>query len=99
MPVPVDLSKLSDAVKNDAVKKTVYGKLVAKVNNINTSYFVLKTKYDADKSELEKKLPDTSGFVKKADYNTKNAEIESKILDISNSATKTALNTVEKKNT
>ena len=32
--VPVDLSKLRDVVKNYVVKKTVYGKLVAKVNNI-----------------------------------------------------------------
>ena len=39
-PVPVDLSKLSDVVKNDVVRKTVYGKLVAKVNNIDTSDFV-----------------------------------------------------------
>ena len=54
VPVPVDLSKLSDVVKNDVVKKTVYDKLVAKVNNIDTSGFVLKTKYDTDKSELEK---------------------------------------------
>ena len=82
MPVPVDLSKLSDAVKNDAVKKTVYGKLVAKVNNINASDFVLKNKYDTNKSELEKKLPDISGIVKKTDYNTKIAEIEVKIPDI-----------------
>ena len=82
MPVPVDLSKLSDAVKNDAVKKTVYGKLVAKVNNINTSDFVLKNKYDTNKSELEKKLPNISGIVKKTDYNTKIAEIEVKIPDI-----------------
>ena len=44
-PVPVDLSKLSDVNKNDVVKKTVYDKLVAKVDNINTSAFVLKTKY------------------------------------------------------
>ena len=29
-PVPVGLSKLSDIVKNDVVKKTVYDKLVAK---------------------------------------------------------------------
>ena len=43
VPVPVNLSKLSDAVKNDVVKKTVYDKLVAKVNNIDTSDFVLKT--------------------------------------------------------
>ena len=37
MPVPVALSKLSDAVKNDFVKKTVYNKLVGKVNSIDTS--------------------------------------------------------------
>ena len=65
MPVPVDLSKLSDVVKNDVVKKDVYDKLVAKVNSIDTSGFVLKTKYDTGKSELEKKIPDTSGPVKK----------------------------------
>ena len=67
VPVPVDLSKLSDVVKNDVAKKTAYDKLVAKVNNINTSGFVLKTNYDTDKSELENKIPDTSGLVKKTD--------------------------------
>ena len=56
MPVPVDLSKLSDVVKNNVPKKTVCDKLVAKVNNIDTSDFVLKTNYNADKTELEKKF-------------------------------------------
>ena len=42
MPVPVDLSKLSDAVKNDVVKKDIYDKLVTKVNNINTSGICFK---------------------------------------------------------
>ena len=37
VPVPVDLSKLNDVVKNDVVKKTVYHKLAAKVNNTDTS--------------------------------------------------------------
>ena len=37
VPIPVDLSKISDAVKNDVVKKDVYNKLVAKVDNIDTS--------------------------------------------------------------
>ena len=46
VPVPNDLSKLSNVVKNDFVKKTVYDKLVTKVNNIDTSNFVLKIKYD-----------------------------------------------------
>ena len=79
VPVPVDLSKLSDVVKNDVVKKTVYDKLVAKVNSIDTSAFVLKIKYDTDKTEIEYKIPDTSGLVKKTNYNTKIAEIEGKI--------------------
>ena len=48
--VPTDLSKLSHVVDNDVFKKTVYVKLVVKVNNIDTSGFVLKTKYDTDKS-------------------------------------------------
>ena len=37
-PVPVDLSKLSDVVKNDVVKKDIYDKLVTKVNNIEYRY-------------------------------------------------------------
>ena len=51
--VSIDLSKLSNVVNNDVVKKITCDKLVAKVNNINTSGFVLKAKYTADKSELE----------------------------------------------
>ena len=92
-PVPVDLSKQSDVVKNDVVKKTVYNKLVAKVNNIDTSDFVLKTKYNTDKTELQNEIPDVSNLVKK----TKLTELESKIPDIINLATKTALTSVENK--
>ena len=55
-PVSVHLSKLSDVVKNYVAKKAVYGKLAAKVNNFDTSSFVLKTKYQTDKAELEKKF-------------------------------------------
>ena len=47
-PVLNDLAKLSNAVKNDVVKKTEYDKLVAKVNNIDTTGFVLKTTYDTE---------------------------------------------------
>ena len=42
VPVPVDFSKLSNVVKNEVVKKTVHDKLVAKVNNINTSKICFK---------------------------------------------------------
>ena len=92
--VPFDLSKLSNVVKNDVVKKTIYDKLVAKVNSIDTSAFVLKTKYDADKTELEKKISDVTDFITKE---IKLTELENKILDASSLATKTALNAVKNK--
>ena len=64
----------------------MYDKLVVKVNNIDTSGFVSKTKYNAAKSDLEKKVSDadkkildSSGLVEKTDYNFKITEIESKI--------------------
>ena len=44
--VSVDLAKLSNVVKNDVVKITEYDKLVTKVDNIDTTGFVLKTKFD-----------------------------------------------------
>ena len=50
----------------------LYDKIVAEVNNDDITGFVLKTKYNTDKSNLEKKIidaekktPDTSGLVKK----------------------------------
>ena len=73
----------------------MYDKLVAKVNNIDTSGFALKTKYDTDKSDLEKTIPDISRLVKKTDYNAKNIELESKIPSISGLATNAALTAVD----
>ena len=52
--------------------KTVYHKLVAKVNSSDTSVFVLKTNYDRYKSEIENKIPDTSGLVKKSRFQYQN---------------------------
>ena len=60
----------------------MYDKLVTKVNNIDTSRFLLKTKNTADKSKLETKIPDISGTVKKLDYNAKITEIEGNIPSI-----------------
>ena len=95
--VPFDLSKLSDVVKNEVIKKAEYNKLVNKVNNIDTSGFLLKTKYDADKLELEKKIPDISNLIKKTDYDTKISEIERKIPSITGLATTSALTAIENK--
>ena len=57
------------------LKKAVYDKLAAKVNNIDTSDFVLKTKYQTDKTELEKRISNLTDFVKK----TKLDQLEKKI--------------------
>ena len=103
-PAPNDLDKLSNAVKNEVVKKTAYDKLVAKVNNIDTKRFVLKTTYDTDKSDLEKKISDadkkipyTSDLAKETDLNAKITKMENKIPNITGLATNSALTTVESK--
>ena len=49
---------------------------MAKINNIDTSDFVLKTKYQTEKTELENKIPDVRNLVKK----TKLTELENKIM-------------------
>ena len=71
-PVPNDLAKLSNVVKNDVIKKTEYNKLVTKVDNIDTTNFVQKAKHEKNRSDFEdkisnidKKIPDVSGLVKK----------------------------------
>ena len=56
MPIHVDLSILSNVVKNDIVKKTEYNKLVTKVDNIDTTNFVKNTKYEKDGSDFEVKI-------------------------------------------
>ena len=64
--------RLSNVVNNDVVKRPEYDKLVAKVDSVDTTRFILKTTYDTDKSDLEnkindagKKIPDTSDLAKK----------------------------------
>ena len=68
--VPVDLAKLSNVVKNDVIKKTEYNKLVKKIDNIDTTNFVSRTKYEKDGTNFEdkidkidKKIPDVTNFV------------------------------------
>ena len=73
--VPVDLAKLMVKklmVRNDGVKKIEYSKLVTKVDNIDTTNFVKKAKYEKDGSDFEdkinkinEKIPDISSLVKK----------------------------------
>ena len=59
----------------------------------DTSDFVLKTKYQTDKPEVEKKISNVTYFVKEK----KVTELENKIPDVSNLATKTASTAPEKR--
>ena len=70
------------------LKKTEYDELVGKVNNIDTSKFILKTKYDTDKSELENKIPDISNLATKTALTT----VENKKPSVSNLVKQTNYN-------
>ena len=59
--VPADLSKTRNVVNNDVVKETIFDKLVAKINAINTSGFGSKKNND----DADKKILETSGLFKK----------------------------------
>ena len=88
-PLPDGVSKLSNVVANEDVKKTDYNSKITEIENKIPDISNLVTRIPL--TTVENKIPDTSSLVKKADYNTKITEIEGKIPDISNLATKTAL--------
>ena len=84
--------------------KKQYNKLVAKVNNIDITGFVLETKYDTAKLDLEKKISntykkiiDTNRLVRKTDLNGKITEIEGQVPSITGLAINSALTSVENK--
>ena len=61
-----------------------------KVDNIDTTNFVLKTKYEKDGSDFEdkiskvdKKISAVSSLVKKTDFNSKITELKNKIPNVS----------------
>ena len=108
--VPDDLAKLSNVVKNDVVKKTDYNTLKSKVDGIDDSKYVGRTKYETDGKTIydkidavEKKIPVLTDFVTAACFNhkktllaTKTAltTVENKIPDVSTLATKTRLSSL-----
>ena len=88
----------------EVIKKTEYNALVIKVNSIDTTNFVSKTKYEKDGtdfedkiSKIDKKIPNVSILVKKTNFNAKVTEIESKIPSITGLAINSALTAVENK--
>ena len=79
--VPADLSKLSNLLFNDVLKKTVCNGLVMKIIAIDTkipsaSRLVTWKEY----LMIDKRILNARGLFKKADYNTKIEEIETRYL-------------------
>ena len=99
MPVPVDLSELSDVVKNDVVKKGVY---ITKIKNIevkipNITNLAINTILNAKINEVKKQVPSITNLASTTSLNAKIDEVKNKIPNITNLATTTALTTVENK--
>ena len=101
--VPDDLAKLSNVVKNDVVKKTTYNTLKNKVDAIDISKFVSRTKFTIDTNALddkidrvEKKMSDISELATESSVTSLITEqedytdkVKKKIPDISGLASKT----------
>ena len=101
--MPDDLAKLNNVVKNDVVQKTDYNTLENKVDAIDTSKFVSRTKFTTDTNALdhkidkvEKKRPDIMSLATKSSVTCLITEqedytdkVKKKIPDNSGSASKT----------
>ena len=99
VPVPVDLSRLSNVVKND-VKKDVYN---AKIKNIedkipDITNLATNTTLNAKINEVKGEIPSITNLATTTTaLNAKINEGKYKILDITNLATTTAVTPVENK--
>ena len=95
VPVPVDLSKLSDAVKN-VVKKDAYN---AKIKDIedkipDITNLAINTTLNANINEIKKEIPSIYNLVTNAFLNAKINEVKNEIPSITNLATTTAYTAV-----
>ena len=97
--VPVDLSKLSDVVKNYVVKKDLY---YAKIKNVedripDITNLATNATLNAKMNEVKNEIPSITNLATTAALNAKINEVKNKIPSITKLATTTALNAVENK--
>ena len=99
LPVLVDLSKLSNVVKNDVVKKDVYN---AKIKNIENKIpgitnLATNASLNAKINEVKGVIPSITNLATNASSNAKINEVKNEIPNITNLTTTTALIAVENK--
>ena len=98
VPVPVDLSKVSDVVKNDVVKKNVYnakikiiGDKIPDITNLAT-----KTTLNSKINEVKWVKLGITNLATTGALNAKINEVKGKMPSITNSVSNTALTAIEK---
>ena len=99
LPVPVDLNKLSDVVKNDIVKKDVYN---AKIKDIedkipDITNLASNTTLNAKVIEVRNEIHSIINLATNASLNAKTNEVKGEIPGITNLAAAAAFTTVENK--
>ena len=99
VPPPVDLSKLSDVVKNDLVKKNVYNAKIKNIENKIAGFtnLVTTTALNAKTDEAKNKISNITNLATTATRKAKISELKNKIPNITNLATTTGLTAVEYK--
>ena len=88
---PVDLSKLSDVVRNDVVKKYVYNAKIKNIENkiLDITNLATNTTLNAKINKFKGKIPSITNLVTNASLNAKINEVRSEIPNITNLATNT----------
>ena len=99
VPVPVDLSKLSDVVKNCIVKKDVYN---AEIENLEDKIpaitnLATNTTLNTKINEVKYEIPSITNLATTTALNAKTNEFKNKIPNITKLATATAVAAVENK--
>ena len=99
VPSPVNLSKLSNVVKNDVVKKDVYTAMIKNIEDKipDITKLATNTTLSAKINEVKREIPSITTLVTTNALNTKINKVKNKIPNNTNLATATALTAVENK--
>ena len=98
LPVPVDLSKLSDVVKIDVVKKDEFNAEIKNIEHkIPGSTFATKSTLNAKINQVKVQIPNITNLVTDASFDAKINEVKGQIPNITNLATTGALTAFENK--
>ena len=99
VPVPVDLTKISDVVKNDVVKKDVYNARTKNIENKipEITNLTTNTTLNAKINDVKKEIPSITDLATTTALNAKTNEVKNKITNITNLATTAVLTAVENK--